>query len=209
MKQKQKIKGVVFDLGGVVLNNFEERFYGEAGKKLGISARLLVSAAQKCWPDLEKGRDTNLSMWNKSAVEMRLKKEDGQYLAALWLKHYPRHSKINRPVLAQARRLRRNFKVAALSNTQREHVIFNRKRKLFDNFDVSILSSEVGLRKPEKSIFILAAQRLRLPLGQLLFIDDDIRWVKAARRYGLQALRYVSAAKLEKDLLRLGLLQKR
>src|SRR6201993_5644534 len=39
-------------------------------------------------------------------------------------------------------------------------------------FDTVVLSGEVGMRKPEKEIFLYAAQTLGLPPDQCVFVDD-------------------------------------
>ncbi|MHB8507829.1 MAG: HAD family hydrolase [Candidatus Dormibacteria bacterium] len=46
---------------------------------------------------------------------------------------------------------------------------------LFDYFDATVFSSEVGLRKPHRAIYIEALRRLDLPAGECLFVGDRLR----------------------------------
>jgi epoxide hydrolase-like predicted phosphatase len=52
-------------------------------------------------------------------------------------------------------------------------------------FDSWVISAEVGMRKPEERIFLLAAQRLGLPPEQCAFIDDIQANVDAAEALGM------------------------
>jgi epoxide hydrolase-like predicted phosphatase len=59
-------------------------------------------------------------------------------------------------------------------------------RDLFPElFDAWVISAEVGMRKPEERIFLLAAERLRLPPDQCVFIDDIQANVDAATALGM------------------------
>ena len=52
-------------------------------------------------------------------------------------------------------------------------------------FDAWVISSEVGMRKPEERIFLLAAGKLGLPPQQCVFIDDIQANVDAATALGM------------------------
>ena len=52
-------------------------------------------------------------------------------------------------------------------------------------FDTIVISGEVGLRKPDPAIYRLAAQRLGLPPGQVVFVDDLAPNVRAAAAVGM------------------------
>ena len=52
-------------------------------------------------------------------------------------------------------------------------------------FDAVVISGEVGMRKPEPEIFVLALERIGLPAGECAFVDDLPHNVAAAARQGL------------------------
>jgi putative hydrolase of the HAD superfamily len=52
-------------------------------------------------------------------------------------------------------------------------------------FDAVVISGEVGMRKPERAIFELALDRIGLPAGECVFIDDMPDNVAAATEAGL------------------------
>lgn len=80
----------------------------------------------------------------------------------------------------------RGVRVAVLSNSWGSHPFdpyapFN----LNERFDVVVISDQVGLRKPEPEIFMLAADRLGLPPEACVFVDDVARYLEPARALGM------------------------
>jgi putative hydrolase of the HAD superfamily len=61
-------------------------------------------------------------------------------------------------------------------------------------FDTVVLSGEVGMRKPEKEIFLHAAQTLGLPPQECVFIDDMAANVAAAQACGMTGVLHTGAA---------------
>ncbi len=68
-------------------------------------------------------------------------------------------------------------------------------RHLFgDLFDDVVISGEVGMRKPEERIFLLASGRLAVPPRECVFIDDMEHNVEAARALGFLAVHHRESA---------------
>lgn len=61
-------------------------------------------------------------------------------------------------------------------------------------FDHLVISGEVGLRKPDPEIYLLAADRLGLPPDRCAFVDDLERNVDAARALGMFGVVHREAA---------------
>ena len=62
-------------------------------------------------------------------------------------------------------------------------------RALLDSvFDELVFSGEVGMRKPDREIFIHAAEQVGAELTRCVFIDDAPANVAAAQRYGMTAV---------------------
>jgi epoxide hydrolase-like predicted phosphatase len=77
-------------------------------------------------------------------------------------------------------------------------------RHLFPElFDAVVISAEVGMRKPEPRIFLLAAEVLGLEPAECVFIDDVTGNVTAARAAGLAAIHHRTAAATAAELGRL------
>ena len=63
----------------------------------------------------------------------------------------------------------------------------------------------MGSRKPEAAIYQTLIQKVGQPPAEILFLDDKITFVEAARTQGLQAWQFHSPAELQQDLKRHGL----
>lgn len=64
-------------------------------------------------------------------------------------------------------------------------------REIFPElFDAWVISAEVGMRKPEERIYLLAAERLGLPPQQCVFIDDIKANVDAAAGIGMAGVHH-------------------
>jgi len=61
-------------------------------------------------------------------------------------------------------------------------------------FDAVVISSEVGLRKPDPEIYALACERLGLPPARCVFVDDLGGNLKPAAAIGIATVRHTDAA---------------
>jgi epoxide hydrolase-like predicted phosphatase len=84
------------------------------------------------------------------------------------------------------RRVRQaGFKTALLSNSWG----LNYPREGWEElFDVTVISGEVGLRKPESEIYELCARQLALPPSACVFVDDLAPNVKGAAAVGMDGV---------------------
>ena len=76
----------------------------------------------------------------------------------------------------------------------------------FTAFDRVFLSFEMGLRKPERAAFDAIAEAIDTPLSSVLFFDDTIENVEAARAAGLPAVHVQSPVDVRQALAEIGLL---
>ena len=67
-------------------------------------------------------------------------------------------------------------------------------------FDVTVISGEVGLRKPQPEIYLLAAERLGVPPGEVVFVDDLEPNVRGAARVGMVGVHHRDAATTAAEL---------
>ncbi|MEZ5743917.1 MAG: HAD-IA family hydrolase [Sphingomonadaceae bacterium] len=77
---------------------------------------------------------------------------------------------------------------------------------LFDLFGDIVVSGVEKIAKPDPAIFRLAAQRFGHAPEAMLFIDDNVANVEAARAEGWQAHLFTDAPRLEVELKERGLL---
>ena len=61
-------------------------------------------------------------------------------------------------------------------------------------FNTVILSSEVGLRKPNPAMYALALERLQISPDEAVFLDDFEPMVKGAEQVGIHAIHVTAHA---------------
>ena len=185
----KKIKVIIFDFGGVILNiNYNKTI--NAFKKLGIVN------AEKIYSQKKQSELFNLIETGKISEKeflLELQKislnKNTQKIKKAWnamLLDLPKER------LTLLRQLKSSYKLFLLSNTNYLH-IKEIKKKLGDNvwsnfsnlFDKMYLSHQLKIRKPEKDIFKLILSEQKLNANEVLFIDDSYQHIKAAKKLKL------------------------
>ncbi len=105
------------------------------------------------------------------------------------------------PVIAQLKAA--GFRLGMLSNTCSAHYEFfasGRFRMIPEAFEVVVTSFEVGVMKPDRQIYEIAAQRADVSPRELFFVDDMPTNVAGARDVGIDAVLYTDTPTLIRDL---------
>ncbi|HEX6388478.1 MAG TPA: HAD family phosphatase, partial [Solirubrobacteraceae bacterium] len=67
-------------------------------------------------------------------------------------------------------------------------------RRRFDElFDITVISGDEGMRKPDPAIYELAAERIGLPYDELVFVDDLPHNLAPAEELGIATVHHSSA----------------
>jgi HAD superfamily hydrolase (TIGR01509 family) len=108
--------------------------------------------------------------------------------------------------VALLRRMRaRGLRVHALSNFAHEKFALAAETYPFlHEFDVAVISGHVGVAKPDTRIFEILVERVGRPAGELLFVDDSLRNVEAARAFGIETVHYTPGLDLVGELATRG-----
>ncbi|MDP2974019.1 MAG: HAD-IA family hydrolase, partial [Candidatus Diapherotrites archaeon] len=78
-----------------------------------------------------------------------------------------------------------------------------RKEGVLQLFKKPLLSHRVGLLKPDKKIFVLALKRLGLKAQECVFIDDQQRNTRAAKKLGFKVINFKNRWQCENELKKL------
>ena len=97
--------------------------------------------------------------------------------------------------------------VYALSNFAT--VKFAVARQMFDflnEFDHAVISGHVGAAKPDRRIFEILFERIGREPQELLFVDNSLSNIEAARALGMGAIHFGPNVDLERELSHHGAL---
>jgi HAD superfamily hydrolase (TIGR01509 family) len=202
------IKGVIFDLGGVVVDWSNSITYRYIEDKYRIPAEEFKRIAESGMPDAQRGMISEGNWMRKTFKHFGDPPKD---YANIWEKTFTA-AKFNEKVLEVVKELKlRGYKVAALSNIEPSRAKWLRQHWIDDYFDIVIFSCEIGLRKPDLpdsprdgGIYELTLNRLRLISGECLFIDDNSNCLLAAEAIGIKTILFENVAQLKVELLKSG-----
>jgi FMN phosphatase YigB (HAD superfamily) len=201
------IRVVMFDIGGVLeiipeggdpatrFSVLDQEWDARLGMPVGYLTRCFETVAE----DGAYGR-CSYDEWCarfRAATGMRQADFD-TYMAAFWDVYM---GNPNEELIAYFRALRPRYRTAILSNSfvgAREH---EEKRYGFTSMvDLAIYTHEEGIHKPDPRIFALAAGRLGVPPGEIVFLDDIEKNVAAASACGFHAVLYRDNAQAIADI---------
>lgn len=202
-----KIKAVIFDLGGVLINVNKDVMAKGLAKHSSLSAEEIS----------QHFSDTIISEHEIGFCRGLISQHDflGQLSKVLKLKQigieefdkfYSGRLSSKEDTLEILRRLAKNYSIGIISNTNilnyaRCAELLNAELGLFKAIS---LSYEVHSLKPAPAIYVEALRQLNLSAPECVYIDDVSEYAESAGRLGMNHIQFVSAVKLESDLKKLG-----
>lgn len=93
------------------------------------------------------------------------------------------------------------IRTAVLSNIYKFEAEVIREKYGYKEFDPVILSYEVGMRKPEINIYLLAIEKLKVKPEECIFIDDKEKNLLPAEELGMKTVLARSPEQIVKDVL--------
>ena len=188
-----KIRNIIFDLGGVLLNINPLLSLLEFARICNTDPEILQSrlAADSIFQKYDTGKFTDSQFRNELCRIMNYNAADEEIDAAwnILLLDFP-PARVN-----MLKQLRRNYRIFLLSNTNGIHFRkythdFSKKYgiSMTSLFDKLYLSYEIGIHKPDEGIYKHVLQDAGLNAGECLFIDDSLPNIEAAERMGMQCI---------------------
>jgi putative hydrolase of the HAD superfamily len=181
-----RVQAVCWDLGGVLLRTFDWTKRRAWESRLGLHPGALE---QRIF-DGEVGRQAMLGqataadVWDDLARSLRLSAPDRDQLTADFFSG----DRLDAVLMEYIAGLRAGVRTALISNAWA-----GIRRVLGDGggeavFDAMVISAEVGLAKPDPSIFRLALERINVPAAAAVFVDDLPANLESARATGMRPI---------------------
>ncbi len=111
-----------------------------------------------------------------------------QELTELRKNHVPTRFRLYDGVISVLSTLRKKYKLALVSNCFVGLSDVLKALNLTRFFDCIVLSYEIGVKKPDKRIYLEALQRLKLRPEECVFVSDAINDLEGAREVGLKTI---------------------
>ncbi len=180
---QNKIRFIIFDLGGVLIKILPEKFFKKVCKNSGITPDKIISRAE----------ESNCGIKLPQEIFDELKEEYGIPLSKNEIiKSFQQDwiGDIIKPMEKLANRLiKEKYKVCILSNTNKLHMDYvNPMFNNFKHYHKVYLSYKLKLQKPGREIFEYIINDLQAKPGEILFIDDSEENIKGASSIGMRTI---------------------
>ncbi|MBR0539116.1 MAG: HAD family phosphatase [Bacteroidales bacterium] len=207
-----KIKNIIFDLGGVVLDIDENIVYQEL-EELGINTTELAQSKEffEIMSKFDTGIYTAPTFRKKTKALLGLEKMTDQKFDSIWnamLLDIPRER------IEAIEKIKKHYKIFLMSNSNEIHYdLYVRDLQLrfgyneFDElFNKSYFSFAEHLEKPNPRFFELILDHEHLLPEETLFIDDTAENIKVAKSLGINTY-HISREELVRNLFENGVLK--
>jgi len=203
----KNIKVIFFDIGGVLLEIHPDKMFHYISNITGIHFEKVKSSFPEKSHDIyEKGRMTNKEWFQifKIALSNNSYLTENKFWDA-WAMILGKETKVIDVLLD----LKKYYKVWLLSNTNPKHISDELDNKyVFPHLvDGTIYSYKVGLRKPDKEIYLKACELAEVKPKESVFIDDLSENISGAKKVGLNGIHYTGIVELNTSLKQLGLIR--
>jgi 2-haloacid dehalogenase len=201
-----KIDTVVFDLGGVLIDWNPRYLYRKIFKNEDEITWFMTNICTSEWNDMQ---DAGRSF--ADATEELLKKfPEHEVPIKAWYGRFPETiSGAIQPTVDVLSKIKQKnaYKLYALTNWSAESFPWAQQNFEFLSwFEGIVVSGAEKTRKPYADFYHILFNRYKMDPARAVFIDDNVKNIKGAHDVGMQAIHFTSAAELEKDLQKLGVL---
>jgi FMN phosphatase YigB (HAD superfamily) len=196
---------LLFDLGRVVINFDLQRTLEAWAAQAGCRPDDLIgrfSRDDTFW-QYETGKLTDAEFFAALRGKLGIALTDAQLLEG-WNATFIGEMPGIAPLLARAAQ---HLPLYAFSNTNSAHVAHFSQHfaDVLGHFREIFLSSSMGLRKPHAAAYEYVIKAIGVPAGRIVFFDDLIDNVEAARASGLKAIHVTSSDDVARALAALGI----
>jgi HAD superfamily hydrolase (TIGR01509 family) len=203
----KKIKNIIFDLGGVILNlDFKKTELAFAALGIGnFNEYYTLQTATPLFENLEIGKISTGVFYDefRKLVKTQLTNDEIMHAWNAMLLDFPPER------IEWLKEIKSRYNIYLLSNTNEIHYnsFINTFKQQIGNYNFDDLfikayySHKIGLRKPSREIFEAVLKKENLQSAETLFIDDSVANIEAAKLIGVQTIHLPSPKTiLELDL---------
>ena len=202
------IKNIIFDLGGVLIDWNPEYVYLEVFK--GDRKKMQWFFNDICTMDWNENQDAGYPLDKATEDRIKIFPEYEDQIRMYYGKWEEMIGGEIKEVVTILKNLVRenNFRVLALTNWSAETFpIALKKFDFLHLFEGIVVSGTEKTRKPFSDIYEIILNRYNLIATESIFIDDNIRNIKAANKFGIKTIHFKDPLQLKTDLKISGILK--
>ena len=186
------IDNIIFDLGGILVPENREGILASVAESIEIGVQNLEERVRANRSRIIKG-EIGLVEFYSEVLEATGR--DNITAEQVFLKHLEIYratsTQRDTQILDLIERLKSNYyNVHCATNTEREIAEFNRRNGLFNYFGKRFISTDMGMSKEEVDFYHHILSELRINPEQVVFIDNEQRYLEAAKQVGIHTILY-------------------
>lgn len=195
------IKLIIFDLGGILVENYDIPFLEAIAK---AAKKQLKKIEEKIKPLMQKSERGEIAEYE--FVEKFLKEMNCSEKPEKFVEIRRKATKEVAGVRDLIAKLKKEYKVAFATNNAEEEFTANNKSMHFDKlFDWGIASCHAHARKTETKMFEMILEHFKINPEETIFIDDSVANLKAPQELGIRTVHFISLEQLKKELEKEGI----
>jgi len=192
------IKTIIFDWGGVLIDNPAPRITTYCADYLNVAEQQLKKIQQHLEQEFQKGLLPEDIYWEKICAHLQVPQPA---TPSLWKDAVRAAYVENKKVFTLVSTLKKNgYTIGFLSNTEPPAMQFFYEQH-YEVFDVTVFSCAEGIRKPDKRIYQITLERLATQPDETVFIDNRPDNTEGAKNIGMHTIVFKNAEQLKNELL--------
>ena len=176
-----KVKRIIFDLGGILVPETGELINTRLADYLSLSPHKLSGCTRKYKRQTVSGKITLLEMYSHVVQDLVLTVSPEDILRHHLAIYRETSTEHNTDMVDLVRLLRKYCGVDCLTNIEIEVADVCRETGLFDYFCRAYLSTELGMQKPDREIYIEVLRNIECSPIEVVFVDDRRENIEGAK----------------------------
>lgn len=196
--QEQKYKAITFDFGGVIAAPNKQVMIDFVSSAFGMSKEEAITIL-KAYRNSKLHHMSDDEFWQTYADEYALTLPENwinKWHQAIMksMQDVPGMIELVKSLQAQG------YMTPMLSNISKQYAAIINDIGYYDLFHPVLLSYQLGIEKPDLRIYKILLLAVNLPAEQVIFIDDLLENVEAAKALGIDAIQFFSTEQLIQEL---------
>lgn len=192
------IKAIIFDWGGVLIDNPADGLMEYCAKYLRMDIDRFIHVFCQYEKVFQKGEIAEDDLWNKICVELNIEKPS---IDSLWKEAVRQVFKDKIEVFNLIKILKKEgYKIGFLSNTEIPTMEYFFEKGYQKYFDATTFSCAENSIKPEEKIYNIVLNKLEAGPEESILVDDNTDYINGAKKIGINGIVFKSLKQLVKEL---------